>query len=397
MNTVSAKLLIELTNDIDNSNPYFSDGWSFTIDRYNLTKVNKIEVEVSFSFEADLTKQVDNIPAQEIPSEHTEEFQQYEEEVETILDLLSLSTAQGMKIKARSYTISSAGIGSSLPTNNSSPISLNDIDGIQKRFSAIKKDKEVNKKLLNSLRAYRLSKVYEDVGDKIVKLWSIVEQLFKNEGGLLIADKFKLSHLKKCIKDLEGLNPDEKERLFQRVKNTPKKTAMDSLIEGIDLMTEEGTMTKKEKKDMLKAWWKARNMQAHGDIIPKRNEKVGDILWDMESTVEGFLYTYVTPRVLCYIFFNKKDVKKEFFERQKNMLNQLDEQYFALPVRELELNHFKEFLPQELIGEEANMYILTHNKIEKLGKENITEISTQEIPEILRQKFDKIIAKLNNK
>src|SRR4051812_49353549 len=98
MHTISVKFLIRLVSDKDNVDLSFSDDWSFDIGRYHFIRKNDKEVEVNFSFEANLIVADERGQVTLIPSEEMEEFEPYKKEINKILDVLAFSIRRGLKI-----------------------------------------------------------------------------------------------------------------------------------------------------------------------------------------------------------------------------------------------------------------------------------------------------------
>ncbi|MDP3987449.1 MAG: hypothetical protein Q8P81_04460, partial [Nanoarchaeota archaeon] len=77
---VSVQLIVELTSSTHKDHYFFTDEWNFQIDKFTFKKKNNNELDVSFSFDAVLTRHDDkkHISHQEMPSEHTRKFQSEE-------------------------------------------------------------------------------------------------------------------------------------------------------------------------------------------------------------------------------------------------------------------------------------------------------------------------------
>jgi hypothetical protein len=394
MNIVNVNLLVELINDEDNSNPFFNEGWTFSVDRYNFKKISDTELEVSFCFEADLTdKDEQGHLVQEIPSQETEEFQKYEEELNTILDLLSLTTSRGIRIKSGSYQLSAPGIGDSNRLSNKIPVSLRDSVALQKQYEAVKKENNV--RLISGLRSYRLFESYEDPGDRITKLWSIIERVLGDEGGKILSED-KVKELTSIIEKWTDLTKEEKYRLIGRLKDTHKKSLLDSLAEGLDLMTAEGILSVADKKKMLSAWHKKRSTPVHGAILPKRDEEVVETLWEMESTVEGILHSRVTPKMIFYVVFNKNHVDKDFYERQGELLSKLKNDICALAYDNKEFEYFKGTFASILLNNNVALYFVTHDKAYEVKKGSFKEVNILDLDKYLMKVIGVLQIKINN-
>jgi len=188
MDKITVTGIIEITETSKNSDWYFSDEWNFKIGEYSFNRISEKELNVSFYFYANLIKIEKGVNIGEIPSEHSDEFQEVEENLEIILDLLSLKFGIGLRIRKESYKFSSL-TGGSEAGSNKLKLEIDDIEGIQKRFQSILQDKKNNKRLIAGLRLFRFSLWYSEPTEKVPKLYTILEQVFGGgEGGNLLTD-----------------------------------------------------------------------------------------------------------------------------------------------------------------------------------------------------------------
>jgi len=313
MEKVYAKLLIKFQSDADNYYLKFSSDWNFSIGDFQFSFIDEDSVQVSFEFSAELVeKEPSGQMVHIIPSEENREFQEKKDELDVILDLLSLSTGHAIKIKTGSVTLSASGIESSNPVENTKVVLLPDIDGVNKRFVFLQTQK--NEGLYNGLRAYRMALSYEDSGEKIVKLWSVIEQLYSKSGGRLFTDE-EYSTLKKLLEEWKELPKNKREILLKRVKDTPETSPMDSITKKVKLMNEEGHLSAEQVRALLNEWRSKRSSTAHGTRASNR-EEVDDVLWDIEGTVETLIGSQIYPKMIGYLIFQEADIKKEFLERQ---------------------------------------------------------------------------------
>jgi len=392
MNKVQGKLLIRFQSDEDNNHLRFSPEWNFTIDAFHFTFIDKDHVQVSFEYEAESTelwskKQV----AYLIPSDRDPEFYKKKEKLENIIDLISLSTGHGIKVKTGSVTLSAQGIGSSNPVENTKVVVLPDIDGITKRVACVKNRGE--RGLYNALRAYRMSLSYEQPEEKIAKLWSAMEQLYSKSGGRLFTDE-EYQKLEQFLNEWKELPEKKRVVLLQRVHDTPETSPMDSMVAKVKLMNEDGNLATTEVKAILSEWRSIRSSTAHGGRGSNR-EVIDDVLWDIEGTVETLIGSQVYPKMIRYLFFRESDVNKDFLERQGILVRKVSNEYCAYAIKYDEFDLYKSFLPNEITSSDACVYIISHNVIHKLTKTELQELEVSQIDASVKNMLLKIQREIN--
>jgi hypothetical protein len=393
MNKVHVKLLIRFQSDKDNFHLKFSPNWSFSIDGFQFSFINEDQVQVSFEYEAELSERwADGQVAHRIPSEGDPEFKEKREELEKVLDLLSLSSGQGIKIQTGSATVSSQGIGSSNPVDNTKVVVLPDIEGITKRLEYVKKRND--KGLINGLRSYRMSLSYEDSGEKIAKLWGVIEQLYSQSGGKMFTDE-ELEKLRQLLSGWD-VSPDYKRDIvIKRAKDTPAISPMESMVAKVKLMDEEGDFSPEEIRTILGEWRSARSSAAHG-ARGSNSEEVDDVLWDIEQTVEALIGNQVYPKMIRYLLFIESDINTEFLERQGFLVSKLKDGYCSYAIRFNDFEHYKTFLPNELTSNEASIYIVSHNEVHKLTKTSTQLVALEELEDPIKEFITTLQNKIND-
>lgn len=393
MNKVQVKLLIRFQSDEDNFHLKFSSDWNFSIDGFQFSFINENQVQVSFEYEAELSEEwADGQIAHRIPSEGDPEFEEKREKLEKVLDLISLSSGHGIKIQTGSATVSSRGIGSSNPVENTRVVVLPDVEGITKRLEYVKRRND--KGLFNGLRSYRMSLSYEDSGEKIAKLWGVIEQLYSKTGGKMFSSE-ELDKLKQLLNDWD-VSPDfKREIVLTRAKDAPEISPMESMVAKVKLMDEEGDFSPEEIRKILSEWRKARSSTAHGGRRSS-SEEVDDVLWDIEQTVEALIGNQVYPKMIRYLLFQESDINKEFLERQGFLVSKLKDGYCAYAIRFGDFEHYKTFLPNELTSNEASIYVVSHNEIHKLTKTNTQLVGMDDLKEPIKGFISTLQNKIND-
>ncbi|MEI7425492.1 MAG: hypothetical protein WCK16_01005 [Candidatus Moraniibacteriota bacterium] len=289
---VSVKFSIIIANNMHKNRTFFSEEWDFTIGRYSFHRINEDEVTASFSFYAVL-KEYDeqNRLIDECPSEYLPEFQEFEEEIKTVLDLLSLEVGRGIKIKDESFFFSSATCGDS-EINNNHPINPSKTGGLYNRLSI--PNSENDKKVKIALRLYRQSVSTNDPREQIARLYSALEQLFF-DGGNKMLNVEEVGQIRGAIETL-SIPSEKKKVIVDRLCNL-RKSPKTMIIENIELMYENEIISEEEKKKLVGTWNKYRSAISHGEIISKRDEEFDYVVAEIDTIVEAILKRSIAHRM----------------------------------------------------------------------------------------------------
>lgn len=395
INNVTATLIVELTCNTQRDHYFFTDEWNFQVDKFVFKKKSESELEISFSFEAALTRRDDkrNITHQEMPSEHTRKFQGEEERLETLLDLISLAIGYGLKIRPDSYLFS-------CPTSRDNPVVNNlavdrpNTNDIEQRYQKLVKNTGRKKGLIAALRAYRRSLWNEEPSDRVPKLYSALEQAYGQGAGGNMLSKDELKKIGTFLDSLK-VSKDKKNIVMSRLQSIPLKSPSKVLVEKIGLMNENGEVTDKEKRELFTFWRKARSIPAHGSILPKRGEQIQILLHDLESTVEALLYGEVRPKLIHYFLFKQGLSKPEFIKNKGKLIGALgDYAYFA--VRNDELKIYLQHISREITTSDGVVYMISPSATSKIDKDgNVEEVSLGSLNGDLKKMVEKIVKKLS--
>lgn len=289
---VSVKFSIVIANNTHKNRSFFSNEWNFVISRYAFSKINEDEVSVSFSFDAVLKTYDDQQRViDECPSEYLPEFQEFEEEIETMLDLLSLEVGRGIKIKDESFFFSSATCGDG-EINNNHPINPSETRDLYVRLSDPKTKND--KKVKLALRLYRQSVSTNDPREQMAKLYSALEQLFFDGSGRLL-NKDEIKQIKKAINAL-SLSPEKKKVVIDRTCDI-RKSPKTMIVENLQLMYENEIISKDEKNKLVGTWNRFRSAISHGEIISKRDEDFDFVVAEIDTIVEAILKRSIEHRM----------------------------------------------------------------------------------------------------
>lgn len=392
---ISVKVIVKHTSDSHRDHFVFTDKWNFRIDKYIFSKISNTELEVSFSFEARLTR-IDedrHITHQELPSEYTKKFQVEEELLEALLDIISLSTRTGLQIKPESYQFSSS-TSRDEPNVNNLNIDPPDITSNEKRYQWLIKYRSKRKGLISALRAYRLGLWSEQPGYRIPLLYSSLEQAYGKgyESKLLTKDERK-----KIVRCLDSISLDKAkiDKVLYKLSEIPAKTLNETLVEKISLMNENGQIDANEKKKLFVLWAKARSIAAHGNILPPRGLGIQTLLHELQSTTEALLYGEVKPKLIHYFLFKESALKSQFVKNKGRLISKLGD-YCCFAARNDMLMIYLKNIGGEIIIENEYVYWISPNGVNRISNNNIVEsidISTLDV--LLQRLVSKIMKKFS--
>ncbi|MEI7890555.1 MAG: hypothetical protein WCI36_01165 [bacterium] len=289
---VSVKFSIVIANNTHRNRSFFSEEWNLTIGRYTFHRTSEDEVLVSFSFDAVLKKYDEKQRIiDECPSEYLPEFQEFEEEIETMLDLLSLEVGRGIKIKDESFFFSSVTCIDG-EINNNHPINPSKTRSLYTQLSEPKNEND--KKVKLALRLYRQSVSTNDPREQMAKLYSALEQLFFEGSGKLL-NKGEIKQVRQAINTLP-LSPEKKNVIIDRscdIRKSPKTM----IIENFELMYENEIISEDEKKKLVGTWNRFRSAISHGEIVSRRDEEFDFVVAEIDTIVEAILTRSIAHRM----------------------------------------------------------------------------------------------------
>jgi hypothetical protein len=288
---VAVTFSIVVANNTHRNHAGFSEEWNFTIDRYIFNRVNEDEVRVSFTFDAVLKKyDEEHGMIEECPSEYLPEFQKYEEEIETILDLVSLKSGVGIRIKEESFLFSAATCKDN-EFQNRHLVKVADTKELFSQFSS--PQTENDKKLKLALRLYRQSLLSNDPRDKMIMLYSALEQLFSEENKPLLEGE----ELKQVVKVLQEvtISEEKKKVIMERIRDI-RKSPKTMIVENLEIAYGKERVSEEEKVRIVTNWNKYRSKIAHGKIVQKRDEDFDIAVSEVDSMIDSILERSIEDR-----------------------------------------------------------------------------------------------------
>ncbi|MEP7167708.1 MAG: hypothetical protein ABI758_07090 [Candidatus Woesebacteria bacterium] len=290
---VDVTFSIIIASNTHKNRTFFPDEWDFTVGRYVFARVNEDEVSVSFSFDAVLKRYDEQGRlGMECPSEYLPEYQEFEEEIEVILDLLSLDTGIGIQVKEESFLFSSATCKDN-EFKNIHPILPSVTRELYPQFS--RPLTENDKELRLALRLYRQAISTNDPREQMAKLFAALEQLFPNKREPIFSGE-EIEHIKIALETLT-ISSEKKNVLLNRVRDS-RKSPTTLIVENIELMYENELISENEKRKLVGTWNKYKSAITHGEIVSKRDENFDYVVAEIDTIVEAILKRGIEHRML---------------------------------------------------------------------------------------------------
>lgn len=393
--TINVTLEIELLDD--GVPQFFGDGWDFNIKKYTFKKISDTRVEINFTFSANLHSVEDGATCHELPSAHTDAYQREEEELDRLLDILSLQMKHGIWIVLNSHRFATA-TSKDGQRNHWKTINRKIVDELESQLDFLN-GKDINQPIVRALRHYRSFLNDNELGWKITKLWTIIETLYGDGVGGSLMDQVLVQEreiLFETINNLSNLNASQKSILIKRLKSTNEKGIIDIISNRIKIMNEEGSISDVEKAKMLKPWQVTRAKQSHGNIIPKRSEEELFSLFDMESFVEGLLGNQLKPKILSFLVFDKNSIEDKVYKHYGKIVRK-NKSLMSLPIRSNNAGFYKKELHNYVKKGSTEEILLVHSsKINCLRGGNWEEVMIENIPEPYKKTVIRLQKKINS-
>lgn len=224
------------------------------------------------------------------------EYDEFEQEIEAILDLFSLEVGTGIQIKEESFLFSSATWRDN-EFKNSRLVEPSKTRELYLQFSKL--ETENNKKLRLALRLYRQSVSTNDTREQMAKLFAALEQLFSDGEGRML-DKEEIDQIRGAMERLP-LSTEKKEIILARVCDI-RKSPKTKIAEKLELMYEKEQISEGERNQLAGTWNKYRSAITHGEIVSKRDEDFDCAVSEIDTIVEAILKRSIDHR--------KKEIEK---------------------------------------------------------------------------------------
>lgn len=379
---------INATVDIlpKNSSYKFVNGWDFLVGDFTFSKKDDHTLTVSFSFESDLIKEDEVFGrVEESPHDLSEDLLKKEYELEILLDVITLSTATGLRISPVSYRFR-YGSGSS-SSSSSTAVSMYDFESVKDRFEFLR---EAPDNIQDALRFYRLNRLEEDGGERTTHLWSVVERLYGKQPDQKFLDDKEYEAIQNFINDSDSINSDKKAKLLESLKYINPVNTLDLLSERIKLKNSEGQVSDKEKKELLKEWKKLRGYQGHGEYV-LRNENLQEILWDFEDTVELFLENHIRPKMYLVVAFEDGTLAESWKNSPSH--HKVGKWNFT-PIRRANISEEARMM-EHLVYEKNPVYVIDYKRIIKVAQRKSTIVNIGDLDDTLKAEVEKIREDMN--
>lgn len=351
--------------------------FSLDVGGFAFRRVSDNELRVEFTFETDpIVEDGDFGRVFEVPHQDNKDLMQKEIELDSLLDLLSLSEDIHLRIDHDSYsfTYQNGRAGATIVAGNE--IRFNG-DGqlLSERFEYLK---NAGDDITDCLRFYRLGMLEFDDGERAVQLWNIIEKLYGRQphGKYLSADE--MGELKALL--VKSSIPSSKhEKIIGALNAIHPVNMLDLYADRIELKNQDGTlMSAEDKKEMFGTWKKLRNYHGHGTYI-LRHPDLSTELFHIGDTVQLFLEDKVLPRMYHVVLF-KSGSLAESWQESPSAVRHGD--WFSLYSRGSDrgLVHILE----KTLLDDNSAYIVYPNRIFEVSRSGHTEISIETVPEEIK-------------
>ena len=275
--------------------------FSLDVGGFSFRRISDEELRVSFSFKTNPIVEDEHFGRVfEMPHQDNRDLMTKEAELDSLLDLLSLSEDIHLRVDHDTYgfTYRGGSIGPTLTSGDEVEFK-GDAHLLGERFDSLKASGDG---IIDSLRFYRLSKLEFDGGEEAVQLWNIFERLYGEQPGEKYLSREEMDEVKGFLQ--QSSIPASKHEKVLAALNGIHPVSVKELYAGkIKLKNQDGTpMSLVDKKKMFGVWKELRNYHGHGTYI-LRNEALELELFNISDTVELFLESKVLPRLYHVVLF----------------------------------------------------------------------------------------------
>jgi hypothetical protein len=285
----------------------FGDGWDFEIGGFKFQKEEDGNLYASYEFEFEIEKDDPDFGrVLSGPHEGDTELLEKEYELETLLDVIAIETGEGLRIETDTYSYAWGNYTETSTSNNTLPFNGN-TESIGERYGNVLKADE---SLQDALRFYRLNTLDDDLGERAMQLWTVIERLYGKQPDEKYLSKEEVATIIECIGKSDI--PEEKhEKIRTALHFINPVSTLDLLADRIKLKSREGPMSESDLKDLLGYWKSLRGSQGHGRYL-LRSENLEYDIWDIEDTVELFLENKISPKLYHVYVFKDSSLSEDW-------------------------------------------------------------------------------------
>lgn len=360
------------------ADPYQKVGdFDLNVGDFSFYRVSDEELRVDFSFATNPVVDDRNLgKVFEIPHQDNQDLMQKETELDSLLDLLSLSEDIHLRIDHDSYsfTYPNGRAGASTITGNDIRF---DGDGhlLAERFENLK---GAGDDIIDSLRFHRLGMLEFDDGERAVQLWNIIEKLYGKQPHIKYLSKDELGELETFLAK-SSIPTSKHDKIIGAINAIHPVNTLDLYAGRIQLKNQDGTfMSDEDKKEMFGTWKKLRNYHGHGTYI-LRHPDLSTELFYIGDTVRLFLEDKVSPRMYHVVLFKSGSLNEDW-QKSPSVVRHGD--WFSLYSRGSDkgLVHSLE----KTLLEDNRGYVIYPNRIFEVSNRGYTEIEVELLPEEIR-------------
>lgn len=354
----------------------FGDDWNFVVNGFNFQKEEDANLYVSYEFEFEVERDDPDFGrVLSGPHEDDKELLEKEYELETLLDVIAIEAGVGLRIETDTYSFAWGSHTERTTSNNS--LTLNaDPGSIAERFSNLLKADE---SLQDALRFYRLNTLEDDLGERAMQLWTVIERLYGKQPDEKYLSKDEVKTIMKCIRE-SGVAEEKHEKIREAMNYINPVNTLDLLADRIKLKTQEGPMNENDLKELLGYWKNLRGSQGHGRYL-LRSENLEFSIWDIEDTVELFLESKVSPKLYHVYIFRDSSLSDDW---KKHPSLEKVGYWNIVPSRGAGLRSLANVI-QHSVLDENEVYVFDYSKVIRIARGGYTEISIDELAPSVRE------------
>lgn len=353
----------------------FGSDWSFEINGFNFHRDEDANLYVSYEFEFEIERDDPNFgKVLSGPHESDNELLEKEYELETLLDVIALEAGVGLRIETDTYSFAWQNSGESMTHNGPLNFGAN-LDSITERFSNLL---NADESLQDAFRFYRLNTLEDDLGERAMQLWTVIERLYGKQPDEKYLSKEEINTIMGCIEGSD-IAVEKHKKIRDALNYINPINTLDLLADRIKLKTQDGPMSETDLKELLSYWKKLRGSQGHGRYL-LRSEDLEFNIWDIEDTVELFLESKVSPK-LYHVYIFKDSSLGDAWKKHPSLEKIGD--WNVVPSRGADLTSLANVIKHS-IRDDAEAYIFDYTRVIRVDRDGYADKPIDELDASVR-------------
>lgn len=366
MATVSAK--VRLTPKFRTYE--FGEDWEFEINGFSFHKEEDTNLYVSFQFEYEVER--DDPDFGRVisgPVETDNELLEKEYELETLLDVIAIEAGVGLRIENDTYSFAWGGHRQSSTQNN--PLSFGaNLASVAERYNNVL---SADESLQDALRFYRLNTLEDDLGERAMQLWTVIERLYGKQPNEKYLSSDEVDTIMQCIEG-SGIVEEKHKKIRDALNSINPINTLDLLADRIQLKTQDGPMSEDELKQLLGYWKRLRGSQGHGRYL-LRSEDLEFNIWDIEDTVELFLESKISPKLYHVYLFKDSSLGDDW--KKHPSLVKIDD-WNIVPSRGANMEGLANVIRHSIL-DNTEVYVFDYQRVVRINRDTYSDIPISDL------------------